>query len=128
MITQDISILTINPHMHLLGKSFKAYAVSSKNDTIPLIKINNWNFRWQYFYTFPKMIKIPAYSEIIVEAEFDNTIENIDNPFNPPKKISEKNWGIGRGSMKTTDEMLQFIITYIPYENGDEKISLKTSD
>ena len=127
-VLKDISILTINPHMHLLGKSFKAYAISSENDTTPLIKINNWNFRWQYFYTFPKMIKIPAFSEIIVEAEFDNTIQNVDNPFNPPRKISEKNWGIGRGSMKTTDEMLQFIITYLPYKNGDEKISLKNSD
>ena len=127
-VLKDVSILTINPHMHLLGKSFKAYAISSKNDTIPLIKINNWNFRWQYFYTFPTMIKIPAYSEIIVEAEFDNTTNNIDNPFNPPKKISEKDWGIGRGSMKTTDEMLQFIITYLPYKKGDENISLKISN
>ena len=56
-VLKDVSILTINPHMHLLGKSFKAYAVTTKNDTIPLIKIDDWNFRWQYFYTFPKMKK-----------------------------------------------------------------------
>ena len=127
-VLEDISILTINPHMHLLGKSFKAYAVTQKNDTIPLIQINDWNFRWQYFYTFPKMKKIPKYSEIIVEADFDNTINNVDNPYNPPRKIKEKNWGNGRGSMKTTDEMLQFIITYLPYETGDEYISLETND
>ena len=128
-VLKDISILTINPHMHLLGKSFKAYAVSSnQNDTIPLIKIDDWNFRWQYFYTFPKMIKIPAGYEIIVEAEFDNTTKNVDNPFNPPRKITEKNWGNGKGSMKTTDEMLQFIITYLSYKNGDEKISLVPFD
>ena len=115
--------------MHLLGKSFKAYAVSSnQNDTIPLIKIDDWNFRWQYFYTFPKMIKIPAGYEIIVEAEFDNTTKNVDNPFNPPRKITEKNWGNGKGSMKTTDEMHQFIITYLSYKNGDEKISLVPFD
>ena len=40
MITQDISLLTINPHMHLLGKSFLAYAITLNNDTIPLIKID----------------------------------------------------------------------------------------
>ena len=67
-ITKDISLLTINPHMHLLGKSFLAYAITLKNDTIPLIKIDDWNFRWQYFYTFEKMLKIPAGSEIIVDA------------------------------------------------------------
>jgi hypothetical protein len=123
-ITQDISLLTINPHMHLLGKSFLSYAVTLNNDTIPLIKIDNWNFRWQYFYTFKKMLKIPAGSEIIVEATFDNTINNPDNPFSPPQQISERKDFNGRGSMKTSDEMLQFIINYLDYQEGDENIIL----
>jgi len=123
-ITKNISILTINPHMHLLGKSFLAYAVTLRNDTIPLIKIDNWNFRWQYFYTFKNMLKIPAGSEIIVEAIYDNTSNNPDNPFDPPKKISERTGFNGKGSMRTSDEMLQFIINYLPYQNGDENISL----
>ena len=124
IITKDISILTINPHMHLLGKSFLAYAVTIKKDTIPLIKINDWNFRWQYFYTFEKMLKIPAGSEIIVEAIYDNTADNPDNPFYPPQEISERVDFNGRGSMKTSNEMLQFIISYLPYEIGDEHIEL----
>ena len=126
IITKDISILTINPHMHLLGKSFLAYAVTLKNDTIPLIKIDNWNFRWQYFYTFKKMLKIPAGSEIIVEAVYDNTSNNPDNPFYPARTISERTGFNGRGSMRTTDEMLQFIINYLPYKDGDENIELGT--
>ena len=124
-IAKDISILTINPHMHLLGRSFKSYVVTDKNDTIPLIKIDDWNFRWQYFYTFKKMIKIPKNSEIIIEAIFDNTTKNLDNPFDPPQLVSEKiDWN-GKGSMKTSDEMLQLIITYLPYKKNDEQISLK---
>ena len=43
----------------------------------------------------------------------------MDNPFNPPQFITGKN-----GSMKTTDEMLQLIITYLPYQKGDENIRL----
>ena len=125
-ITQDISLLTINPHMHLLGKSFLAYAITLKDDTIPLVKIDNWNFRWQYFYTFKKMLKIPAGSEIIVEAIYDNTEDNPDNPFYPPQTISERIGFNGKGSMRTSDEMLQFIINYLPYQEGDEKISLKS--
>ena len=124
-ITQDISVLTINPHMHLIGRSFLAYAITLRNDTIPLIKIDNWNFRWQYFYTFKKMLKIPAGSEIIVEAIYDNTSNNPDNPFYPPKTISERIGFNGKGSMRTSDEMLQFIINYLPYQYGDENISLK---
>lgn len=120
-IMEDISVLTINPHMHLLGKEFKAYALSPIGDTIPLIKIDKWNFRWQYFYTFKKMLHIPKGSTIKLEALFDNTLNNMDNPFNPPRFVSGRD-----GSMKTTDEMLQLIVTYLPYLSGDEHISLES--
>ena len=120
IIPEDISILTINPHMHLIGRKFKAYAISPIGDSIPLIKIDDWNFRWQYFYTFPKMLHLPAGSLIKVEAIFDNTLNNLDNPHNPPQFVSGKS-----GSMKTTDEMLQFVVSFLPYQDGDEKISLE---
>ena len=123
-IPEDISILTINPHMHLLGTSFKAYALTPAQDTIRLIQIPRWDFRWQYFYTFPKMLKIPAGSVICVEAEYDNTAENQNNPYNPPQEIRERLDNGGAG-MRTTDEMLQFIITWLPYQVGDEHVSLE---
>jgi hypothetical protein len=123
IIGQDLSILTLNPHMHLIGKTFKAYAVSPVGDTIPLIKIKDWNFRWQYFYTFPQIVHLPIGTLVKVEALFDNTLNNMDNPFNPPQFIIGKN-----GSMKTTDEMLQLIITYLPYQKGDEFIKLSGNE
>ncbi len=120
VIREDISLLTVNPHMHLLGKSFKAWAIPPQGDTIPLVHIPAWDFRWQYFYTFEKMLRIPAGSIIEVEAVFDNTLDNPNNPYNPPRTIAERN-----GSMRTTDEMLQFILTYVPYRPGDEEVSLQ---
>jgi len=117
----DISILTINPHMHLLGKSFKAYALKPDGDTIRLISIPRWDFNWQYFYTFKKMVKIPKGSTIVAEGVYDNTRQNLNNPFSPPQLVRDNN-----GSMKATDEMFQFIITYLPYQPGDENISLET--
>jgi hypothetical protein len=116
----DISVLTINPHMHLLGKSFLAYAVTLQKDTIPLIRINKWDFRWQYFYTFKNMLKIPQGATIHAEGVYDNTRHNPNNPFSPPQLVAERN-----GSMRTSDEMFQFIVTYLPYVNGDENISLE---
>jgi len=44
-IEKPISMLSINPHMHLIGKTFWAFALKSNGDTIPLIKINKWNFK-----------------------------------------------------------------------------------
>jgi hypothetical protein len=116
----DISILTINPHMHLLGKSFWAYAITPQGDSIPLIRINKWDFRWQYFYTFKKMLKIPRGSTIHSVGVYDNTRHNPNNPFSPPRLVAERD-----GSMRTSDEMFQFIVTYLPYQNGDENISLE---
>ncbi len=119
-VPKDISVLTINPHMHLLGKSFKAYALQPNGDTIRLISIPNWDFNWQYFYTFKKMVKIPAGSTIVAEGVYDNTRQNPNNPFSPPQLVRDRN-----GSMKATDEMFQFIITYLPYVEGDENVSLE---
>jgi len=122
-VPESISILTINPHMHLIGTSFKAFVILPNKDTIPLISIPKWDFRWQYFYTFKKMVKVPAGSTIKVMAHFDNTTGNSNNPFNPPQLVRERTDLYGAG-MKTTDEMLQFIITYLPYQLGDEDIDL----
>jgi hypothetical protein len=119
-IAEDMSLLTINPHMHLLGKEFIAYAVKPDGQQIPLIRIPRWDFRWQYFYTFKKMLHLPKGSTIYVKATYDNTKNNPNNPFDPPKWVGER-----EGSMSTKDEMLQFIVTYLPYQSGDENISLE---
>lgn len=119
-IPEDISVLTINPHMHLIGKSFKAYALKPDGDTIRLISIPKWDFNWQYFYTFKKLVKIPKGSTIVAEGVYDNTKNNMNNPFSPPRLVRDQN-----GSMRATDEMFQFIITYVPYKDGDENISLE---
>lgn len=65
------------------------------------------------------MIKVPVGSVIYVFATFDNTLDNPENLFDPPRTIRERN-----GSKETTDEMFQFIITYLPYEEGDESVDL----
>ena len=120
----DISILTVNPHMHLLGKAFVAYALTPAGDTIRLVKINQWDFRWQFFYTFKKILHIPAGSVIHAYGTFDNTTSNPNNPFNPPQVIRE---GDEFQGMSTTSEMFQLIISYMPYQKGDENISVENS-
>lgn len=118
-VPEDISILTLNPHMHLTGMQFTGYALGPEGDTIRLIHIPDWDFRWQYFYTFPTMVRVPKGYTLVAEGVFDNTSRNPNNPFDPPQEIREQD-----GSMRTTDEMFQFILTWLPYQPGDEKISL----
>ncbi len=115
----NVSLLNINPHMHKLGKSFVAYAVTPSSDTIPLIKINNWDFNWQEFYRFKKMIKIPAGSVLRADAVYDNSKHNPDNPYDPPRDVKFE-WG-----MNDDSEMMRLVFLYLPYQPGDENISLE---
>lgn len=123
LVPEDISVLTVNPHLHLLGKSITAFAIKPNGDTIKIIHIGRWDFRWQFYYTFPTMLKIPRGSVIKVIAVFDNTSANPLNPNKPPKEVGER-WDYGGSSMRASDEMFQFIITYLGYKPGDEQISL----
>ncbi len=67
------------PHMHLIGKNYKAYALAPNGDTIKLVHIPEWDFRWQEIYRFKKPVRIPRGSVIHIEGTYDNTA---GNPFN----------------------------------------------
>ena len=67
-VEKDISLISVMPHMHFLGKSFAALASTPDGETIPLIKIENWDFNWQSTYLYKNLLKIPAGSVILVAA------------------------------------------------------------
>lgn len=48
----NYSILSVFPHMHLVGKDIKAYAFKPNLDTIHFVNVPKWNFMWQDFYFF----------------------------------------------------------------------------
>jgi len=114
--SSDISLLSIFPHMHLIGKSIKSYAVTPQNDTIKLIDIPKWDFEWQDFYRFKNFIKIPAGSVLHLEGSHDNTLSNINNPNNPPAWIFE--------GENTSNEMFALFVQYSNYQSGDENIDI----
>lgn len=115
----DQSLLYVWPHMHLLGKEYKAYITTPAGDTIKLVHIPDWDFRWQEIYRFPHPIKVTKGSVIHIEGTYDNTTDNPANPNNPPKNV------FSMGDMKTTDEMMTLMMGFLPYKEGDEKIDLK---
>lgn len=112
----DISLLSIMPHMHLLGKSIEAFALIPDGRVVPLIRIPHWNFKWQMTYQFEHLVVLPKGSVILAEAVFDNTSANPLNPHNPPKPATY-GWG-------TFNEMLNLIMEYVEYKKGDEELSL----
>lgn len=116
MAPADISLINVLPHMHLLGKSFKAYAITPAGKIIPLIHIPDWKFNWQMTYAFKKLIKLPKGSVVYAEAVYDNTADNPRNPHFPPKEVTY-GWG-------TFNEMCNLVFEYLDYQAGDEKLNL----
>lgn len=116
---EDQSILYVWPHMHLIGKDFKAYVTTPAGDTTRLVYIPRWDFRWQEIYRFKQLVKVAKGSVIHIECTYDNTSANPFNPNSPPKNI------FSRGDMKTTDEMMTLMMIFLPYKEGDEKLVLE---
>lgn len=114
-VPEDLSLMGIAPHMHLLGQDWTVYLDRPDGTREQLISIPEWDFNWQGSYYFPKFIHAPRGSKIHAYATYDNTSENPNNPNNPPKFTT---WGEG-----TEDEMYYLPILFVPYQEGDENIN-----
>jgi len=112
----DFTVLSVFPHMHLIGEEIESHAVTPSNDTIPFIRIPHWDFEWQDFYWFEYMKKIPANSKIYGKGIYKNTSSNVHNPNNPPLDIS--------AGLNTSDEMFLIYFHFMAYESGDEHINV----
>lgn len=115
LLQQDYSILSVFPHMHLLGKSWEVYSVSPLGDTLPMIRIPDWDFEWQGFYFFQQVQRLPALSRLYARAVYDNTSSNPHNPNSPPQDIC--------AGLNTSDEMFLVYFHFLPYRAGDELIT-----
>ena len=113
-ITDDLSLLGIFPHSHLLGKEWEAWIEHTDGSRTNLISIPEWDFNWQSTFYFDKFIKAEKGSRIFARALYDNTSSNPNNPNNPPQIVG---WGD-----RTTDEMYYMPFMFVPYQAGDEDI------
>jgi hypothetical protein len=116
---EDFSVLYVWPHMHLLGKEFTAYGISPAGDTIKLTHIPKWDFRWQENYRFKHLVRIPRGTRLYIEGTYDNTSSNPFNPNSPPRLV------MSSGDMRSTDEMMTLMMIFLPYREGDEKLSIE---
>jgi len=92
-----IHLISVAPHMHLLGRSMKVEATSPAGQRQCLIEIGDWDFNWQGLYQFRKPVAIAPGTLLGLTARYDNSSSNPRNPNIPPKEVR---WG-----EETTDEM-----------------------
>lgn len=114
----DYSLLSVFPHMHLIGESIKAYALNLAGDTTKLANIPEWDFHWQDFYFFKNIQKITTGSKIKGEGVYNNTTSNMHNPNSPPQFVS--------AGLNTSDEMFLVYFHYMAYQSGDENYDMES--
>jgi len=114
-----ISVLNVAPHAHLICTKWVVFATTPTGDTIPFIKINDWDFHWQGFYTLQNLVKLVPGTKLHGFATYDNTSNNPHNPNQPSQAVH-----VGEA---TTDEMMLVYFSYLIYQPGDENIVIDSS-
>jgi len=100
----DIHAISVTPHMHLLGREMKVWAVFPDGTEKSLIWIKDWDYRWQDSYRFKEALALPKGTKLFLQAYFDNSAGNPLQPNNPPKRVT-----FGE---QTTDEMCFAFLEY----------------
>jgi hypothetical protein len=90
------SLLSVQPHMHMRGKSMEVRAVLPNGRVDTFVTVPHYDFNWQTTYTFSDPIPLPAGTRLESVAHFDNSS---NNRFNPDSSATI-HWGD-----QTTDEM-----------------------
>jgi peroxiredoxin len=83
----DCTLYSVMPHMHVVGREIKVTLTPPDGSTLTLIAIKDWDYNWQETYFLKEPMAIKAGTKFEVEAVYDNTDKNPNNPFNPPRRV-----------------------------------------
>jgi hypothetical protein len=108
LITNTVELVSVAPHMHLLGRQATIEARLPNGDVRQLVRIDDWDFHWQGNYIFRERIILPAGTLVVMTAYYDNSLNNAKNPTNPPVAVG---WG-----ERTIDEMC---LTFLSVKSPD---------
>jgi hypothetical protein len=91
--TDDVTVHSLTPHMHLRGKDMKYVAVYPDGREETVLNVPKYDFNWQVVYVPETPLKLPAGSKLVVYGHFDNSPRNKYNPA-PNKEVywSEQSW------------------------------------
>ena len=119
-VPSGMKLTDVTPHMHFLGREFISIATLPDGSERPLIRIADWDFRWQNTFTYREPVHLPAGSRIDAWVRYDNSAENPRNPALEPRAVT---WG-----WETTDEMSELWIGFIPDSPSERERIVRASE
>jgi peroxiredoxin len=92
-IEQDTLVLTLMPHTHLRGKTFKYEATYPNGEKEILLDVPHYDFNWQMTYVLDKPKLLPKGTILRCLANYNNSRSNFSNP-NPNERVrwGEQTW------------------------------------
>lgn len=113
-LARPARLLSVQPHMHVRGKSMTIRAVYPDGRTETVLAVPRYDFNWQTTYVLSKPLDLPKGTRLESTAGFDNSP---NNKFNPDPAAAVK-WGD-----QTTDEMhIAFLELVIEATGDPEKL------
>jgi mono/diheme cytochrome c family protein len=93
LFLKDTLLLSLTPHMHMRGRSFKYEAEYPDGTTEVLLDLPNYDFNWQLRYMLAEPKLMPKGAKLNCTAHFDNSADNLSNP-DPTKAVTfgEQTW------------------------------------
>jgi Copper type II ascorbate-dependent monooxygenase, C-terminal domain len=80
ILPQDMTVLSVWPHMHLRGKALQLRAVYPSGESEMLLDIPKYDFNWQMSYVLAKPRMLPKGTRLETVTYFDNSPNNPNNP------------------------------------------------
>lgn len=77
---EDSRLISLFPHMHLRGKSWKYDAVYPDGRIETVLSVPRWDFNWQTPYYFAQPLFMPEGTVLKATAYWDNSENNLGNP------------------------------------------------
>jgi peroxiredoxin len=107
--TQEMTLLSLSPHMHLRGKAFRYELVLPTGEREVLLDVPAYDFNWQTRYRLVEPRRMPIGSVIHCRAVYDNSEANLANP-DPTKTV---HWG----DQSWDEMMLGFFDVILPRDD-----------
>jgi len=111
VVPADCVLMSVFPHMHLLGREVHASARLPDGSERPLLDISRWSFRWQDHYFYREPFILPKGTVVRCRWVFDNSEANPSNPYSPPRDV--------RFGPNATDEMCGLLLGVLPVNLDD---------
>jgi peroxiredoxin len=86
-VDEDCEIHTVTPHMHLLGREIRITMTPPEGSAQTLVAIRDWDYNWQEAYRFKRPVNVKAGTRFDIEAFYDNSNENPNNPNHPARLV-----------------------------------------